>query len=467
MAPYYFHISYTYYLYGEKKPNIVSNSYLQERKLKMKNTIYKMLTDGSKSITKFIDDKILHTISIDSGYYTLGVAFAQVFENFPEIAVVDGGSTTYGCRMKYQPNTMPTNNQTFFTLYKDTPIWLEVRQEVDTYAHKARPMPKFYIKTINNEASINTLKEFLNKCMKYGVKESKKDWTNWKWTHSKFNQNTSFNDVQLRTFDDVFVTEENLNKIKTSLDSFIEKKPWYLSNHIPYHFGIMLHGTPGGGKSSIAQAICDYVGGQLHIINGDDIDILTQVLSGEQCTSNGLDGNGYIVLLIEDIDCGVASLKRNSKNRELMMEYINGAKDPDMMSGEDRGNVLGVDLKKPGLATILNSLDGVCAPTNIIYIFTTNHAEELDPALVRPGRIDLKVEINGICKETFNQFLMRHYGRGLDDDLDNDFEVNENITFAELQTDVMKGMDYGTMIRKVNKNDSRRRRRNRPKKSDK
>ena len=432
----------------------------------MKNTIYKLLTDGSKSISKFIDDKILHTISIDSGIYTLETAFAQVFENYPESAVVDGGSTAYGCRMKYYPCTVPTN-QTFFTVYKDTPIWLDIRQEIDPHAHKTRAIAKYYIKTINNESSINVLKEFLNKCMKYGVKESKKDWTTWKWTHSKFNQNTSFNDIQLRTFDDVFITEENLNKIKTSLDAFIEKKSWYISNHIPYHFGIMLHGTPGGGKSSIAQAICDYVGGQLHIINGDDIDILTQVLSGEQCTSNGLDGNGYIVLLIEDIDCGVASLKRNSKNKELMMEYMSGAKDPDMMPGEDRSEALSFDLKKPGLATILNSLDGVCAPTNIIYIFTTNHVEELDPALVRPGRIDLKIEINGICKETFNQFLIRHYGRGLDDDLDNDFEVNENITFAELQTDVMKGMEYGTMIRKVNKNGSRRRRRNRPKKDDK
>merc|ERR1712187_1052810 len=42
------------------------------------------------------------------------------------------------------------------------------------------------------------------------------------------------------------------------------------------------------------------------------------------------------------------------------------------------------------LSGILNALDGVVDSPNRILIMTTNHPEKLDPALIRPGRIDKK-----------------------------------------------------------------------------
>lgn len=41
---------------------------------------------------------------------------------------------------------------------------------------------------------------------------------------------------------------------------------------------------------------------------------------------------------------------------------------------------------------LLNAIDGVCGPTSRIVIMTTNFPEKLDPALLRPGRIDYKIE---------------------------------------------------------------------------
>jgi chaperone BCS1 len=43
------------------------------------------------------------------------------------------------------------------------------------------------------------------------------------------------------------------------------------------------------------------------------------------------------------------------------------------------------------LSGLLNVLDGFHAPENVIFAMTTNHAEALDPALLRPGRIDYKL----------------------------------------------------------------------------
>lgn len=51
-------------------------------------------------------------------------------------------------------------------------------------------------------------------------------------------------------------------------------------------------------------------------------------------------------------------------------------------SGKDNGPT-GVTL-----SGLLNVLDGFSAPTGVLFVMTTNHVEKLDPALLRPGRID-------------------------------------------------------------------------------
>merc|ERR1712217_73873 len=52
--------------------------------------------------------------------------------------------------------------------------------------------------------------------------------------------------------------------------------------------------------------------------------------------------------------------------------------------------VMSTTTDKLNLSGILNALDGVVDSPNRILIMTTNHPEKLDPALIRPGRIDKK-----------------------------------------------------------------------------
>src|SRR5262249_56964143 len=68
-------------------------------------------------------------------------------------------------------------------------------------------------------------------------------------------------------------------------------------------------------------------------------------------------------LLIEDVDCAFGA-KRSAKDET------------------------GVTL-----SGLLNALDGVSSREGRILFLTTNHPEKLDPALVRPGRVDRKVEL--------------------------------------------------------------------------
>lgn len=89
------------------------------------------------------------------------------------------------------------------------------------------------------------------------------------------------------------------------------------------------------------------------------------------------------LLLLEDIDCAFVKRKR--------------------ANGRDGG------LTFSGL---LNALDGVASPEGRIIVMTTNHMERLDPALIRPGRADVKLFFGRAtadqARRLFERFFPNH-----------------------------------------------------------
>ncbi len=142
---------------------------------------------------------------------------------------------------------------------------------------------------------------------------------------------------------------------------------------------------------------------------------------------------GYIMTVGED---------EEEKNFATLLDMVNAM---EIREDDDEFK----NCKDVGLATILNCLDGIGAPTNVIYIFTTNHVEMLDPALIRPGRIDLMVEMKTAVPETLEQFLKFHYP---DTSIPAITSVRDGITFAELQTKVLQGCSVEDIIAYCNNN---------------
>ena len=58
---------------------------------------------------------------------------------------------------------------------------------------------------------------------------------------------------------------------------------------------------------------------------------------------------------------------------------------------------------------LLNTLDGVASSEERLVFMTTNHLDRLDPALIRPGRVDVKQEISLASKSQVSKMFSRFY----------------------------------------------------------
>jgi chaperone BCS1 len=212
-----------------------------------------------------------------------------------------------------------------------------------------------------------------------------------------------------RPLNTVIIDKEIKNKIINHIKNFQDSKNWYIKNGVPYRTGILLYGPPGTGKTSLIKALCAEFDSDLYLINSDNISQLKNALPEvpENC-----------IVAVEDIDA--TDIGKTRLNTE----------------GDFEEGVESV-FKSNSLSGVLNAIDGVASGEGRILIATTNHIEKLDPALLREGRFDLKVEIGNMTTETFKEYMLNFYP---DLNLDG-VELKEEIAPCKLQQLVFENKD--------------------------
>jgi len=220
------------------------------------------------------------------------------------------------------------------------------------------------------EEAIN--KKFKEKKDKFAEVSSnkiiKKKWTGYCWSYDS--------SIPKRCFESIFLKENHINKIKDPITNFIKKETYndYNKHGIPYKLNIMLHGSPGVGKTSLIHTIASECNANLCVLN---INAELKEESMIEAISQVNEDDKKSILVLEDIDCIFADRKTNDSLKNNIT--MNG---------------------------ILNCLDGFNNPEGLIVIMTTNFPDKLDDALVRSGRIDLDIELTYLDKfQTRKMFL--------------------------------------------------------------
>lgn len=182
-----------------------------------------------------------------------------------------------------------------------------------------------------------------------------------------------------RPLESVILDEGVKERIVTDVKDFLNSGKWYHDRGIPYRRGYLLYGPPGTGKSSFIQALA----GEL------DYDIAILNLSERGLTDDRLNHLLTIVpnrtlVLLEDVDAAFAN------RRQTDVDGYRGA------------NVT--------FSGLLNALDGVASAEERVLFLTTNHVDRLDPALVRPGRVDMTVRLGAVTRYQVGCLWDRFYG---------------------------------------------------------
>mmetsp|Transcript_85791 Transcript_85791/g.199402 ORF Transcript_85791/g.199402 Transcript_85791/m.199402 type:complete len:451 (+) Transcript_85791:142-1494(+) len=179
-----------------------------------------------------------------------------------------------------------------------------------------------------------------------------------------------------RSIDSVVMEETVKKPLLDDISWFVkeETQAFYAKHGIPYHRCYLFHGEPGTGKTSFIYALAGHVERNLCFIQMD------KSMTDDTFRSAMSTLPSMSMVVLEDVDA-LFTNHRESANTSSSLSF----------SG------------------FLNCLDGLGAPNDVIICLTTNHPDRLDPAVLRPGRVDMKVAFKTPSRDVAAKYFLTFY----------------------------------------------------------
>ncbi|CAK7338047.1 unnamed protein product [Dovyalis caffra] len=237
----------------------------------------------------------------------------------------------------------------------------------------------------NTAASILNKRETLN-IYTYDIEDSM-------WESTVFKHPATFETLAMDPDLKKFIIED--------LDLFVQRKGYFQRVGRAWKRGYLLYGPPGTGKSTLVAAIANYLSFNVYDLQLQGVRNDAQLRRILTSTTN------RSILLIEDIDCSTKSSRSRNQNKNPKEDR----KEEEEEEEDQLENKISFD---PGvtLSGLLNFIDGLwssCGDERII-IFTTNYKEKLDPALLRPGRMDVHIYMGHCTPAAFKKLAFTYLG---------------------------------------------------------
>ncbi|OJD22506.1 hypothetical protein ACJ73_06149 [Blastomyces percursus] len=185
-----------------------------------------------------------------------------------------------------------------------------------------------------------------------------------------------------RSLESISLAKGRKEEVRNDMYSFLNARSAYAKTERPYRRGYLFNGPPGTGKTSLALALAGKFG----------LDIYTLSLTGQNMTDDELQWlcshlPRRCILLIEDIDSAGINREETRATQQDSTRQNN----------------------QVSLSGLLNAIDGVSSSDGRILVMTTNCRDQLDAALIRPGRVDMEVEFTLASKEQIKSIFQHMY----------------------------------------------------------
>lgn len=209
-------------------------------------------------------------------------------------------------------------------------------------------------------------------------------------------------EVESVTFKDIAGNNE-AKKDMEFLVSFLENPDKYKKMGAKLPKGVVLYGPPGTGKTLMAKAVAGEAGVPFLYANGSDFIEMYAGLGAKRVRDlfNEAKENAPCIVFIDEVDA--VGSKRGVGNRSTENDQTINA--------------------------LLAELDGFGSDDDVIVMVATNRLEDLDSALIRPGRFDRHVSID-LPDSKDRKLILERYSKGKKLSPDVDFESLSKITIG-------------------------------------
>ncbi|KAL5173240.1 Protein HYPER-SENSITIVITY-RELATED 4 [Glycine soja] len=228
------------------------------------------------------------------------------------------------------------------------------------------------------------------------------------------------------TFDTLAMERVVKEFVMKDLERFVRRKEYYRRVGKAWKRGYLMHGPPGTGKSSLIAAMANYLKFDVYDLELTELQVnseLRRLLIGMANRS---------ILVVEDIDCTAEFHDRRTRSRAAS------------------GNNNDTQLTLSGLLNFIDGLWSSCGDERII-VFTTNHKGKLDPALLRPGRMDVHIHMSYCTPCGFRQLASNYLGikeHSLFEQIEEEMQKTQ-VTPAEVAEQLLKSRGIETSLKQL------------------
>jgi proteasome-associated ATPase len=212
-------------------------------------------------------------------------------------------------------------------------------------------------------------------------------------------EDLSLEEVPDISYDDIGGLGTQLETIKDAVELPYLYADYYKEHHLAPPKGVLLYGPPGCGKTMIAKAVANNLAARISEKRGEKVKGFFLNIKGPELLNKYV---GETERKIREIFI---------KAREKAAEDVPVVVFFDEMDAlfRTRGSGISSDVETTIVPQLLAEIDGVEHLTNVIVIGASNRQDLIDPAILRPGRLDVKIKIErpdaAAAVDIFNKYL--------------------------------------------------------------
>jgi proteasome-associated ATPase len=230
------------------------------------------------------------------------------------------------------------------------------------------------------------------------------------------------------SYSDIGGLDSQIEQIADAVELPFLHADLFAEHQLPAPKGILLYGPPGCGKTLIAKAVANSLARKVASRTGDD--------KGRSYFIN-IKGPELLNKYVGETERQIRLIfERAREKSDEGLPVIIFFDEMDSMF-RTRGTGISSDMESTIVPQLLAEIDGVEGLRNVIVIGATNREDLIDPAILRPGRLDVKIKIERPDEKAARQIFARY----LTDDLPVSQSDIENLGGGDIKIAVQKMVD--------------------------